>query len=259
VNWSLRACARSGHVTYAVSEPELRDRLFARTPLGDAWRCLRCGDFVLGATDGAGPAEDAPIVLRGRALRSAFILRLLAIERFLRGALLVVLGIGVLQFKSRQVSVREVIEHDLSAAEPLFRQLGWNASDSGLIHSLEKTLNARGSTLDLVAVFLLVYGTLQIVEGVGLWKMQRWGEYLAVVATAIFLPIEIRELFDKVTVLRAVILAVNIAAVVYLLVAKRLFGLRGGHAAYVAELHEDSLLEVEHSALQPSSAPTSGA
>ena len=44
---------------------------------------------------------------------------------------------------------------------------------------------------------------------------------------------------------------VNVAAVLYLLLSKRLFGLRGGHAAYEASLHEVSLLEVE-----TSSAPT---
>ena len=52
------------------------------TPLGEAWRCLRCGCYVLGEPHGSGPAEDAPVLLRGKALRSAFILRLLAIERF---------------------------------------------------------------------------------------------------------------------------------------------------------------------------------
>jgi hypothetical protein len=36
--------------------------------------------------------------------------------------------------------------------------------------------------------------------------------------------------------------------VLYLLLSKRLFGLRGGHAAYEAALHEASLLEVEESA-----------
>jgi hypothetical protein len=40
---------------------------------------------------------------------------------------------------------------------------------------------------------------------------------------------------------------VNVAAVLYLLLSKRLFGLRGGHAAYEASLHEISLLEIEAS------------
>jgi hypothetical protein len=43
-------------------------------------------------------------------------------------------------------------------------------------------------------------------------------------------------------------LGVNIAAVLYLVLSKRLFGVRGGHHAYEAALHEASLLEVEESA-----------
>jgi uncharacterized membrane protein (DUF2068 family) len=248
MDWNLRTCARQGHVTYAVDEPGLRDRLEASTSQGEAWRCLRCGTYVLGTPHGAGAADHAPVLLRGRALRSAFVLRLLAIERFLRGTLLVVLGVAVLQFKSSQVSVREVIERDLSAAKPLFRQLGWNAQDSGIIHSIESAINARGSTLNVVAAVLLVCGALQIAEGVGLWRMARWGEYFAVVATALFLPLEVYEMTEKVTVLRAVVLVINVAAVAYLLYSKRLFGLRGGHPAYLAEMHSESLLEVEQSA-----------
>jgi uncharacterized membrane protein (DUF2068 family) len=68
-----------------------------------------------------------------------------------------------------------------------------------------------------------------------------------VVATALFIPLEVYELTEKITWLRIAALIVNVAAVVYLLLSKRLFGLRGGHAAYEAEQHEASLLEVETS------------
>jgi hypothetical protein len=47
VDWSLFGCARKGHVTYAPDEPDLRDQLMAPTSGGTAWRCLRCGTFVL--------------------------------------------------------------------------------------------------------------------------------------------------------------------------------------------------------------------
>ncbi len=252
IDWNVRSCSRSGHVTYAPTEPGLRQRLEATTPLGDAWRCLRCGAYVLGEPHGTGPAEDAPVLLRGKALRSAFILRLLAIERWIRGLLILLLGIAVLQFKSSQVSLRSIFDKDLAAAKPLFNQLGWNATDSGLIHSVESALNAKGSTLDWVAVFLMFYGILQLVEGTGLWLLKRWGEYFAVVATALFLPLEIYELTEKITALRIGAFLVNVAAVVYLLLSKRLFGLRGGHAAYQEQLHEASLLEVQESAAGPS-------
>ncbi len=248
MDWNLRSCARTGHVTYAPDEPELQQRLQADTALGQAWRCLRCGAYVLGEPHGNGPADDAPVLLRGKALRSAFVLRFLAIERWVRGALILLLGVAVLQFKSSQISIRQLVERDLSAAKPLLNQLGWNAGDSGLIHSVEKVLNAKGSTLNLVAAFLIFYGALQLVEGTGLWLLKRWGEYFAVVATALFLPLEIYELSEKVTTLRVGAFVLNVAAVIYLLLSKRLFGLRGGHRAYQAELHEASLLEVETSA-----------
>jgi uncharacterized membrane protein (DUF2068 family) len=248
VDWNLRACARKGHVTYAPNEPEFRARLEASTPLGEAWRCLRCGTYVLGPPHGTGPAENAPVLLRGKALRSAFILRFLAIERFARGLLIALLGVAVLQLKSSRVSIRDVLERDLKAGKPLFDQLGWNATDSGLIHAIEKVLNAKASTLNLVAAFLMFYGLLQLVEGVGLWMLKRWGEYFAVVATSLFLPLEMYELTEKVTALRLGAFLLNLAAVAYLLLSKRLFGLRGGYRAYEDSLHEASLLEVEHSA-----------
>src|SRR2546423_5020848 len=78
MDWNLRSCGRHGHVTYAPAEAELRTRLHAQTPLGEAWRCLRCGDYVLGPARASGPAGDAPQVMRGKALRDAVILRLLA-------------------------------------------------------------------------------------------------------------------------------------------------------------------------------------
>jgi len=245
VDWNLRTCARADHVTYAPDEQRLRRGLVSDTPLGEAWRCLRCGCYVLGAPNGSGPADEAPVLLRGKALRSAFILRLLAIERFVRGGLILLLGIAVLQFKSSQVSLRDIFDRDLAAAKPLLNQVGWNASDSGLVHATESALNARGSTLTAVALFLIGYGVLQLIEGVGLWLLKRWGEYFSVVATSLFLPLGVYELTEKVTVLRIAALAINIAAVIYLLLSKRLFGLRGGGKAYEAELNEESLLEVE--------------
>ena len=61
-------------------------------------------------------------------------------------------------------------------------------------------------------------------------------------------PLEIHEILAKVTWLRVSALVINLFAIAYLLWTKRLFGLRGGHAAFVAERHNDSLLEVERSA-----------
>ena len=248
MDWSLRSCARHGHVTYAPDEPAYRAKLEATTPLGDAWRCLRCGTYVLGEPHASGPADDAPTLLRGKQLRSAFILRALAIERWIRGAIVVLLGVAVLRFESTQVSLKQLFDRDLASLKPFFDQVNFNVSDSGTIRLIEKVLTARHSTLNLIAAGLLFYGALQLVEGVGLWSLRRWGEYVAVVGTTLFIPFEVYEITEKVTVLRTLALAVNVAAVLYLLLSKRLFGLRGGHPAYEESLHEASLLEVQEAA-----------
>jgi uncharacterized membrane protein (DUF2068 family) len=248
VDWSLRHCARKGHITYAPDEADLRERLHTTVVQGEAWRCLRCGDFVIGAPHGSGPAEDAPLVLRGKALRDAFVLRFLAVERFVRGSLFVLLGWAVVRFQSSQASLRQLFEADLPAAKPLADKLGVDIQDGFLVTHLRSALNAKHGTLVVLTAFLLGYGAVQIAEGVGLWMLKRWGEYLAVVATSAFLPVEVYELSHKVTVLRLGALVVNLAAVAYLLYTKRLFGLRGGGAAHAAHLHEESLLEVEAAA-----------
>jgi uncharacterized membrane protein (DUF2068 family) len=237
MEWNLRTCARKGHVTYAATEPEFRAKLEADTPLGDAWRCLRCGTYVLGEPHGSGPAEDAPVLLRGKALRSAFILRALAIERWVRGLILVLLAAAVFKLKSTQVSIKELFDRDLSSLKPFFKQIHFNVSDSATIHSIQKVLDAKSSTLNLIAFGILFYGLLQIVEGIGLWSLKRWGEYVAVVGTTLFIPLEVYEITEKVSWLKITVLAVNVAAVLYLLLSKRLFGLRGGHPAYEAALH----------------------
>ena len=251
MDWNLRTCARRGHVTYAPTEPRFRERLEADTPLGDAWRCLRCGSYVLGDPHGDGPADEAPVLLRGKALRSAFILRALAIERWVRGVVLLLLGLAVFELRTTQVSLQQLFERDLSSLTPFFNQIHFDVKDSSTVESIEKLLNAKSSTLTLIAVAIVLYGVLQLAEGVGLWSLQRWGEYVAVVGTTLFIPLEVYEIATKVSWLKVAALAVNIVAVLYLLLSKRLFGLRGGHAAYEASLHEVSLLEVEESSERP--------
>jgi uncharacterized membrane protein (DUF2068 family) len=246
MDWNLRMCSRQGHVTYAATEPGYRAKLEADTPLGGAWRCLRCGTYVLGEPHCSGSADDAPVLLRGKALRAAFILRALAIERWVRGVILLLLAAAVFELKSTQASVKELVDRDLTALRPFFNQIHFNVSDSATVHAIEKMLNARPSTLNVIAWGILCYGLLQILEGVGLWVLKRWGEYVAVVGTTLFIPLEVYELTEKISWLKIVALVVNVAAVLYLLFSKRLFGIRGGHAAYEATLHEISLLEVEH-------------
>ena len=202
LDWSLRSCGRHGHATYAPDEPELRERLRAETPIGTAWRCLRCGDFVVGEPRGHGPAADAPEVIRGRALRDLVILRLLAVERLVRGLLVLLVAYGVFRFRSRQGSIEQAFNEDLPLIQKLADKFHWNFEDSAVVRAIHTFLTFKQSTLGILALGLAIYGLLQLVEATGLWLAKRWGEYFAVVATAAFIPIEVYELVERVTWLR---------------------------------------------------------
>ncbi len=248
-DWSLRSCGRHGHVTYAPTEPELRERLHTATVAGEAWRCLRCGLYVPGEPHGEGPAEDAPIVLRGAALRDAFILRLLAAERGIRGVAILLIAYGIWRFDGSKDAIRDRINELLPTLKPFIDELGVNLENFGPVEMLHKLLYTDHDTLVLASIAVLAYGALNITEAVGLWMMKRWGEYVAVVVTSAFIPLEIYELIERQTLIRVGALIINTAAVTYLLWTKRLFGIRGGHDAFVAERHSASLLEVEQAAI----------
>jgi uncharacterized membrane protein (DUF2068 family) len=244
-NRELRVCGRRGHLTYAPVEPELAARLRAETALGEAWRCLRCGDWVLGPPAARGPADQAPVPPRGRALRQLTILRVLAVERVVRALVLIAAGYGVYRFESAQTALRGSFGQLIPATRPLADRLGIDLDHSSIVSAATRALHAGHGTLTLVAVGLLAYGLLELVEGVGLWLAKRWAEYLTVVATAVFIPYEVYELFTSVTTTKLVTFLINVLVVIYLMVAKRLFGLRGGREAYERELRGESLLEVE--------------
>jgi uncharacterized membrane protein (DUF2068 family) len=249
MDWSLLSCGRGGHVTYAPDEPDLRGRLSTVTPAGTAWRCLRCGTFVPGEPDGSGPVAAAPAVRRGREVRSALILRLFAIERYLRAVVFGGAAFGVWRLKYSRTSLQQAFNHDLPAVRALYKDLGFNFQNSKLIGLIQHALTLNSRTLGYLAIGLAAYAVIEFIEATGLWLVKRWGEYFALVATAVFLPYEIYELVDKVTVLRAGAFAVNLALVVYLVLTKRMLGVRGGKAAYEERLREASIIDAELEAL----------
>ena len=254
VDFALRSCGLRGHATFAPDEPELRERLKAETPAGEAWRCLRCETFVVGPPSRSGPANTAPEIPRGRMLRDRTLMRALAVERALRCLIFSAVAAGVFKVNGSRERLRNAFEQDLPYLKPLANQIGWNPDNSKIIHYIAHAFALSSSTLTWIGVGLSAYAAIELIEAVGLWLMKRWGEYFAVIATSVFLPLEIYELTEKVTALRLIALVINIVAVVWLLWSKRLFGLNGGGKAYREEHETESLLSVERAGLAETTA-----
>jgi uncharacterized membrane protein (DUF2068 family) len=249
VDWSLFACSRRGHVTYAPDEPDLRGRLTAPTAAGPAWKCLRCGAFVTDGQHSSGPAATAPLVHRGNELRSELILRVFAVERFIRFLIFGAAAYGVWRFKYDQAGIQQAFDKDLPAIRALYRDLGFDVNHSRLLGLIQHSFTLNSRTLTYLAIGLAAYALIELVESVGLWLSKRWGEYFAMVATSIFLPYEVYDLTVKVTWLRVTALLINLLLVVYLVWAKRLFGARGGKKAYEGRLRSESVIQLEQAAL----------
>ena len=249
MDWSLFGCGRYGHVTFAPDEPDLRAELQARLAAGDAWRCLRCGAFVPGEPQLSGPAATAPEVEQGSQIRSKLILRLFAIERFLRALVILAIAYGLFKYRAARISVEAAFDRDLPIVRDLFRQLGFNIEHSKLFGLLQHALTLSSSTLTLLAFGALGYAVIELIEGTGLWLARRWGEYFAMIATSLGLPLEIYDLTRKVTATALVLFAINLALVLYLVITKRLFGVRGGKRAYDARLRSESVLEAAERAV----------
>ena len=240
-------------MTYAPDEPALRDRLMAPTAGGTAWRCLRCGDFVTGGSHGSGPAAAAPLVRRGKELRSELVLRVFAVERFLRFLIFGGAAYGVWRFKYDQAGIQRAYNNALPAIRALYRDLGFDVNHSKLLGLIQHAFTLNSRVLTVLAILAAVYALIELVESVGLWLAKRWGEYFAMVATSVFLPYEVYGLTLKITWLRLAAFAINLLLVIYLVWTKRLFGVRGGRAAYEARLRTESVIEMEQAALAAAS------
>lgn len=245
----MLSCSLRGHITYRPDEEEYAVRLRAHAAAGDVWRCLRCGDYVPGEPAGSGPADQAPSPVRGRALRQLIILRLLAVLRGVEGTAWILVAILAWVMRARVPEFIAALKQAVPALEPAAQQAGWDIDHSWLARLVDRLSEVNPDSIIMVATVLFALGAVKWAEAVGLWMGKRWGEYLAAIATAAFIPLEVYEIIEKVSALKIILLLINVAAVAWLVVAKRLFGVRGGLAAEIAENEEVSLLAVEKAAV----------
>jgi len=150
------------------------------------------------------------------------IVRLIILERAIRGTLVFILGVALLTRSRSVVSLVRtwVAELDVNPERRLIPRIL-----SAILRPIG-TFSSR--TVLLIGIGALLFGALELTEAFGLARRRRWAEYLTVIAGCIGIPFEVSEVMAKQTPIRIGILVINVAIVVYLAWQKHLFGLRGG-------------------------------
>jgi len=152
------------------------------------------------------------------------IVRLIILERAIRGTLVFILGVALLTQSHSVVSlIRQwVAELDVNPERRLIPRL--------LSTVLRPIGGFSSRTVLVIGIGALLFGALELTEAVGLARRRRWAEYLTVIAGCIGIPLEVSEVLNRQTPVRISILLINVAIVIYLAWQKHLFGLRGGVA-----------------------------
>ena len=238
-HWELLACGVSGHELVGLDAAEIRaeDRALVREHDGVRfYRCVRCDSWlpVTEAPTGDRPhppaLEQVDLPLRGKPLRDKIVLRLIAVDRAFHFLVLGLLALALLLFANNQVDLHHRFYRVLNDLQVAFGGNPSHPHKSGLLHDLDQLFTLQSSKLRLAALGIGAYALLEGAEAVGLWWQKRWAEYLTFIATTVLLPLEIYELSHKVSPFKVIAFIINVAIVIYLLFAKRLFGLRGGAA-----------------------------
>lgn len=267
LHYELIVCGLVGHELLGADTAKLRpqDALFARDIDSVRWcRCLRCDSWLplapgsVPVTRECPPERDAvDLPLRGRPLRDKVVLRLIAINRFVHFVVLGVLGALILVFSANRQDLRHTVYRVIADLQGGAVQ-GAGRGQHGLLGEIDKAFSLQSSRLHVFGAVILAYAVVEGVEAVGLWYQRRWAEYLTFIVTSSLLPLEVYEIAHKLSPFKLLAFVVNVAVVVYLLVAKRLFGLRGGAAADEAIRERDVGWDALERSL-PRAVPSAGA
>jgi uncharacterized membrane protein (DUF2068 family) len=151
---------------------------------------------------------DPPRVAEARdPARSRRVIRVIAAERFVRGVLLVVAGAYLVTHLGSdlgRLADRVMRAVELDPHRPFLRKI------IAKLHGLH-----AGAVL-VTGIGAILYGILEVVEGVGLWLDKLWAEYLTVIATSLLVPFELYELARKPSLFKAGGILVNLVIVAYL-------------------------------------------
>ena len=129
-------------------------------------------------------------------------LKLIALFKIAKGALLFLLGFSLLFLNARVIWMDKI--SDWADAEIL---LGHTKFVTFLLNKLQDVL--AGGQLRATGFLALFYCGVLLTEGIGVYLQMRWAEFLMIFATGALIPLEVRHLWHRPSVAAVLILLAN--------------------------------------------------
>jgi uncharacterized membrane protein (DUF2068 family) len=136
------------------------------------------------------------------------VIRLIAIFKLVKAITLVAIGVGVLKLLHRDMD--STLDHWIAVS-------GVDPGNRWVERGIEKASNLSHAKVKGLGIVSFIYAGLFLTEGIGLWLMKRWAEWFTIIITSSLIPVEIYELYRHPTAFKILVLAINVAVVLYLL------------------------------------------
>ena len=143
----------------------------------------------------------------GAQSRNDSVLFAIGVYKLFTGAVIAAAAAGVTQLFHRDVEAHAKNSVAMLSIDPDKGYLGTMLHGLHAVHTRE---------LKQLAVFGLCYSMLFLTEGGGLIMGQRWALWLTVVATSVFLPVEIYEIAVAPSILKVALFLINATIVTWL-------------------------------------------
>lgn len=143
-----------------------------------------------------------------RQRRQRRVLRAVAVLEFFKGVFVLLMGICAIALVHKDIWL---------IAESLLALLHISTDRRYAQLFLDFADSITDARLWAAVRIAFAYAVLRFTEGYGLWRGRTWAEWVALVSGTLLLPLEVRELFRGVTVIRSALLIGNIAIVLYML------------------------------------------
>jgi uncharacterized membrane protein (DUF2068 family) len=132
---------------------------------------------------------------------------LIGLFKLVKGISLLIIAVGLLRLLHKDVAT--AVEHwvEVLRVDP----------ENRFIHrGLVRIFNVTPKQLRELSAGTFLYAAIFLTEGTGLLARKHWAEYMTLISTGLFIPLEVYEIYRHFTMVKLAVTVVNVLIVWYL-------------------------------------------